>query len=134
MKNSITTLVAFFVFSISFAGINAKTKIDHSKINHKIELGAFQHYVPVKLVEVMRSLQGVTPVKVDGKSIYYTAAYQDEYELQKDLPMLQSLGFKDARHVIDYKNKIYAYRDFQYYLEKGKIDENSETTVVRIWK
>jgi len=135
MKNLILAL-SVLVTSFSFANDNhvlAKEKIDASKAFHKIELGTFTNIVPVNLVQIMLDLNGVQPVKAENGTAYFTAPYQDEQSAAKDLPKLQSLGFTGAKHVVEYKKNFYPVREFNYYLEKGKVD-NTKPPVVRIWK
>ena len=136
MKNLILAAIVF-ASSTSFGAALHRLSLEKiylSKAKHKIELGVFTDYVPIQLVQVMMSLKGVTPIKKDGVTIYMTAPYADEQLAAKQLPKLRSLGFSSAQHVVEYKRNYYPVREFNHYVEKGKIKDDSTPPVVRIWK
>jgi hypothetical protein len=110
------------------------SKVDLTKAIHKIELGAFEKTVPVKLVELMLQIGEVEAITSDEGSIYYTAPYITETEAAKYLPLYLSLGFEQARHVVQYKKEIYSLRDFNYMADGGKLKDITDVPVIRIWK
>ncbi|OIQ27599.1 MAG: hypothetical protein BM555_06065 [Crocinitomix sp. MedPE-SWsnd] len=109
-------------------------KVDTSKAIHFIELGTFKSSVPVKLVELMREIGDVSPIRTESGSVYYTTPFLSEKEAAKQLPKFVSLGFDQARHVVQYKNDLFSLREFNYMVEGGKIKDDSEIPVIRIWK
>jgi len=109
-------------------------KVDTSQAVHKIELGTFKASVPVKLVELMRQIGDVNPVRTENGSIYYTSPFVNEDEAAKQLPKFVSLGFDQARHVVQYKNDVFSLRQFNYMVEGGKIKDDTKVPVIRLWK
>jgi hypothetical protein len=109
-------------------------KVDVSKAIHIIELGTFETSVPVKLVELMRQIGDVSPVRTESGSIYYTSPFMNEDEAAKQLLKFLSLGFDQARHVVQYKNDVFSLREFNYMVEGGKIKDDTKIPVIRLWK
>ena len=109
-------------------------KIDTNKAIHRIQLGEFSQAIPVQIVELMRQIGGVTPVNQKGVSTYYTAAFSSEEDAAKNLPKFQSLGFDQAKHVVEYNKGIYDLIDFNYLAAGEKVEKRSKSPVVRIWK
>ena len=132
-----TVLFALASFKTNANNLNAKTlnsKIDFSKAVHKIELGTFSETIPVKIVELMRMLGSVTPVTSENGSTYYTAAFESEEQAELQLPKLQSMGFKTAKHIVEYQNEIYDIRTFHHIANGGKLQEDGNVPVIRLWK
>ena len=101
---------------------------------HRIQLAQFSDYVPVKYVELMRQIGGVSPISKNGISTYYSAAINSEDEASKLLPKYISFGFEDARHVVEYQDKIYSLKQYNVLKSGGDLPKNDKIPVIRIWK
>jgi hypothetical protein len=129
-------IVSSFSFAASTIIVSGTSisKVDVTKAIHKIELGAFEKAVPVKLVELMLQIGGVEPITSQQGSIYYSAPFGSEDAAAKYLLMYLSMGFDQARRVVQYKKHIYSLREFNYMAEGGKLKDKDDVPVVRIWK
>lgn len=139
MKLFKVLLAAFLVLNLS-SFVLPETEIlnseDRSKKNEKaeyrIQLCAYFESVPVQQVEMMRSIGGVSSRKQNGKSLYVTAPYSDQDEINKDLDKFRSMGFNEAQEVVIIDSELLTMDAFYAKYEDNSSD--SDVPVVRIWK
>ena len=118
MKFSVAalTVLCFFV-SASFT-VKHKSAPLKSNYVFRIELCSFEDQVPVKTVELLREIGNVSVKKRGAASVYRTTPYADLASAQKDLPMFRSLGFEEAREIVEYGSEV---MDVMTYYEHANI-------------
>jgi hypothetical protein len=137
--------VVLALFSLALLSSFTFNRITHeamTKVNgrngqaiHRIQLCQFTDIVPVKVVERLREIGGVTPVKSKEGSIYLTAPYDNEQMAAQDLLKFQQFGFKEALQVVEVNDQLISIWQYhKHYDRQGNPKDNGKPSVVRIWK
>lgn len=128
------TLLSSFTSPVS--SINSMSVLDEGDftVNHRIQLCTYTDVVPTRVVELMREIGGVTPIKSNGSSTYITAPYTSEKEAAMDLPMFRQLGFDEALQVVEVEEQFLSVRRYHMMYDDKNIDRNQEVPVIKIWK
>lgn len=105
------------------------------QIVHHVLLCEYQESIPVRMVELMREIGGIIPIRQEGKSVYLTGGYNSENEAAMALPTFRALGFEAAQHVVRVNDDVYSVRNFHLiYDEQNNPTGKEAQPVIHMWK
>lgn len=132
---SALAILSSFTYNSTDQTVSKDKEENLNQVVHRIKLCQYKKIVPIKMVESLRSIGGVTSLKTKKGSVYVTAPFENEVEAALALPKFQELGFEEAQQVVEVANQLVSIDEFHKHFDAdGQPIDNGKPSVIRIWK